>query len=328
MNIMLNNLSKIFDYSLFYATIRSSTPILLAALAAVITQQADILNVGVEGIMLAGAFTAVAVSYFTGSWLLAIFLAVIIGVIFAIVMGIAHIKFKADIFAIGMAVNMLVLALTRFFLNKILGASGSFYSNKIVPIPKIVIGFLSDNKIINSMFNNYSLFEILGIILVFFFWYILYKTVWGLRLRSVGLFPMAAETAGINSTKMKMQVMIYSGILGGLAGAHLSLGYSNMFVENMTNNRGFVGVAAMFFGAANPIITWVGCLIFGFADSLGSRLQSYGLAPQFVLMLPYFVTILVLSISMIRKVGQERKMKSSIDHFNTQRTGKEVTEHE
>lgn len=315
MNSLWDNLFKIFDYSLFYATIRSSTPILLAALAAVITQQADILNVGIEGIMLAGAFTAVAVSYFTGSWLLAIITAVIIGVIFATIMGIAHIKFKADIFAIGMAINMLVLALTRFFLNRILGASGSFYSNKIVPIPKISLGFLSGNKIINSMFNNYSLFEIIGIILVFLIWYILYKTVWGLRLRSVGLFPMASETAGINSTRMKMQVMIYSGILGGLAGAHLSLGYSNMFVENMTNNRGFVGVAAMFFGGVNPIFTWIGCLIFGLADSVGSRLQTYGLPSQFVLMLPYFVTILVLAISMIRKLKQEEQMKSSLNNL-------------
>jgi ABC-type uncharacterized transport system permease subunit len=314
-NSLWDNLFRIFDYSLFYATIRSSTPILLAALAAVITQQADILNVGVEGIMLAGAFTAVAVSYFTGNWLLAVITAVIIGVIFAIIMGIAHLKFKADIFAIGMAINMLVLALTRFFLSKILGASGSFYSNKIVPIPKVSLDFLSGNKIINSMFNNYSLFEIIGIILVFLIWYILYKTVWGLRLRSVGLFPMASETAGINSTRMKMQVMIYSGILGGLAGAHLSLGYSNMFVENMTNNRGFVGVAAMFFGGVNPIFTWIGCLIFGFADSVGSRLQTYGLPSQFVLMLPYFVTILVLAVSMIRKIKREKQMKSSLNNL-------------
>jgi ABC-type uncharacterized transport system permease subunit len=309
---MGNDFWKIFDWSLLYATIRSSTPILLAALAAVITQQADILNVGVEGIMLAGAFIAVVISFLTGSWILAVCLAVVVGIVLALIMGIAHIKFKADIFAVGMAVNMLVLGLTRFFLNKILGVSGSFYSAKIVPIPKINLGFLSGNKILNTLFNNYSLLEVIGIILVFFFWYILYKTVWGLRLRSVGLFPMAAETAGINSTKMKMQVMIYSGILGGLAGAHLSLGYSNMFVENMTNNRGFVGVAAMFFGGANPVFTWIGCLIFGFADSVGSRLQSYGLPSQFVLMLPYFVTILVLVISMVRKLSREKQIKSSL----------------
>lgn len=308
---MLKNLFSIFDYSLIHATLRASTPILFAALAAIITQQADILNVGVEGIMLSAAFTAVAISYLTGSWVLALIAAVIVGVIIAIIIGTAHLKYKADVFAVGTAVNMLALALTRFFLNKVLKASGSFYSDKIVPLPKISIGFLSKSKIIDSMFNNYSLFEILGIIIVIVMWYVLYKTVWGLRLRSVGLNPMAAETAGIDVFKRKFTVIIISGILGGLAGAHLSLGYSNLFVENMTNGRGFMGVAAMFFGGANPIITWIGCLIFGFVDSVGSRLQSYGLPSQFILMIPYIVTVTVLAISMAKKLKKDAKAKSS-----------------
>lgn len=308
---MLKNLFSIFDYSLIHATLRASTPILFAALAAIITQQADILNVGVEGIMLSAAFTAVAISYLTGSWVLALIAAVIVGVIIAIIIGTAHLKYKADVFAVGTAVNMLALALTRFFLNKVLKASGSFYSDKIVPLPKISIGFLSKSKIIDSMFNNYSLFEILGIIIVIVMWYVLYKTVWGLRLRSVGLNPMAAETAGIDVFKRKFTVIIISGILGGLAGAHLSLGYSNLFVENMTNGRGFMGVAAMFFGGANPIITWIGCLIFGFVDSVGSRLQSYGLPSQFILMIPYIVTVTVLAISMAKKIKKDAKAKSS-----------------
>lgn len=308
---MWDFLQNIFNYSLIHATIRASTPILYATLAAVITQQADILNVGIEGIMLTSAFTAVSVSYFTGSWLLAVLAAMLVGLAVAGIIGIAHLKYKGDVFAVGMTVNILALALTRFFLNYIFQTNGNFYSEKIVPIPKNISIFVN-NEILDSIFNNYSLFEIIGIALVFSLWYLLYRTIWGLRLRSVGAFPLAAETAGINAFRKKMEVILYSGLIGGLGGAHLSLGYSTMFVENMTNGRGFMGVAAMYFGQANPVIAWLGTLLFGLADSVGSRLQAYGIAPQFILMIPYITTVLILAISLSRKIKKEMMLKSSL----------------
>ena len=311
---MLNKLASIFDYTLIHATIRSSTPILFAALSAIITQQADILNVGVEGIMLFSAFAAVCISFFTGSWVLALIVAIIVGLIVSAIIGIAHLKYKADVFAVGTVINMLALALTRFFLNTLLKTSGSFYSDKIVPLPNINIGFLEKNPVLNNILNNYSLFELLGIVMVFILWYVLYKTVWGLRIRSVGLNPMAAETAGLNVFKAKFQVILLSGIFGGIAGAHLSLGYSNLFVENMTNGRGFMGVAAMFFGGGNPIFAWIGSLIFGLADSIGSRLQAYGLPSQFILMVPYVATIVILTISLASRIRKTNREKSSLNH--------------
>lgn len=303
---------SLIDISLIYATIRASTPILFAAMAAVMTQQANILNIGTEGIMLIGAFTAVVVSFMTGSWILALIAAVITGVITAMIMAVAHIKYDADITAIGMAINVLALAVTKFGIKELLGTTGSFTSPKIAAIPRLNLPFLKDVPILGEIFNNWSLMEILGIGLVFLLAFILYRTVWGLRLRSVGKFPLAAETAGINVTKMRYEVMIISGVLGGLAGAHLSIGYSQMFIENMTNGRGFMGVAAMFFGGADPILAWVGTLLFGFTDSLGGRLQAYGFPSQFVLMMPYIITILVLTISLWRKKKKEEKQKSSL----------------
>mgnify|MGYP001203886329 CR=1 FL=1 len=307
-------LDNIFDYTLIPSTIKTSTPILLAALSAVITQQADILNVGVEGIMLFGAFTAVCVSFFTGSWLLAVLAAIVVGLLVSTIIGFAHLKYKADVFAVGTVINMLAVALTRFLLNTILNASGSFYSAEIVPIPTIKLNFLQNSQVLNTLFNNYSLFEVLGIVIVFILWYALYKTVWGLRIRSVGLNPDAAETAGLNVFKAKFQVILISGILGGIAGAHLSLGYSRLFVENMTSGRGFMGVAAMFFGGANPIFAWIGSLIFGLADSIGNRLQAYGFPSQFVLMIPYIATIAVLTISLASRIRKEKKQKSALNH--------------
>ena len=268
MNAIMQNFDKIFNASLIYATFRSATPIIFAALCAAITQQANILNIGTEGIMLVGAFTAVAVSYFTGSWLLGIIAAMIAGAVIAMIMAVGHIRYNSEICAIGMGINLLALALTKFMVNAI----------------------------------------VLIILLQFFF----YKTVWGLRLRAVGQFPEAAKTAGIKVNAIKYQAMLLSGLIGGLAGAHLSLGYSTQFIENMTNNRGFMGVAAMYFGGANPVLTTLGCLLFGFSDSVGDRLQAYGIPSQFVLMMPYIVTIAVLAISMIAKISANKKRESSL----------------
>nr|WP_280528551.1 ABC transporter permease [Tissierella praeacuta] len=297
---------------MIYATIRASTPILFAALAAVITEQGDITNIGTEGIMLTASFVAVLVSYSTGSWVLALLIAMIAGILTSLIMAVAHIKYKADITAIGTAINIFALAITKFGIKQFLGTTGSFTSPEIIGIPRVNIPILQGNKYLDGIFNNWSLMEIVGIIMVLVLSFLLYRTVWGLRLRSVGRFPMAAETAGINVNKMKYQVMIISGILGGMAGAHLSIGYSQMFIENMTNGRGFMGVAAMFFGGANPIFAWIGSLLFGFVDSIGGRLQAYGWPSQFVLMLPYIITVAVLAISLWRKARKEEKRKSSL----------------
>lgn len=304
---------QIFSVSLIYASFRSATPIIYAALCAALTQQADILNVGTEGIMLVGAFTAVAVSYFSGSWLLGILVAMLAGVIISSIMAVGHIKYKAEICAIGMGINLFALAITKLMLNIIFKTSGTFTDPEVKAIPKVHMAFLDNNSILNSIFNDWSVTEWFVIVLIIVLTYILYKTRWGLRVRAVGKFPMAAQTAGINVNAMKYQAILISGLIGGLAGAHLSLGYSTMFTENMTSNRGFMGVAAMFFGGAHPALTALGCLVFGISDSIGARLQAYGVPSQFVLLMPYVVTIVVLTISMIsKKIASDRKKSSLI----------------
>lgn len=309
---MSENLGKIFNLSLIYATFRASTPIIYAALCAAITQQANILNIGTEGIMLVGAFTAVAVSYFTGSWMLGILAAMLGGALIAMIMAVSHIKYNSEICAIGMGVNLLAIALTKFMLQVFFHTSGSFSNPSIVPIPKLHMAFLENVPVLNSLFNDWRFTEWFVIIFIILLQFIFYKTVWGLRLRAVGQFPMAAETAGIQANAVKYQAMLISGLIGGLAGAHLSLGYSTQFVENMTNSRGFMGVAAMYFGGANPVLTAMGCLLFGFSDSVGARLQAYGIPAQFILMMPYIVTVAVLAISMAVKIQAGKKKQSSL----------------
>lgn len=305
-------MSNVIDYTLIYATIRSATPILFAALCATVTQQADILNIGTEGIMLTSAFVAVLTSIFTGSWLLAIVMAMVSGVLIALIMAVANMKYNAHICAIGIAINMFALAFTKFGIRQFLGISGAYTGTDIVAIPRVHIAALDGNPVLNNIFNNWCVTEVFGIVMVAVLWFLLFRTVWGLRVRCVGRLPMAAETAGINVKKLKYEVMIISGILGGLAGAHLSLGYTQMFAENMTNGRGFMGVAAMNFGGMNPVLVWIGTLLFGFLDTVGARLQAYGFPSQFILMLPYIFTILVLTLAMWRKSVTESKAKSAL----------------
>lgn len=306
-------LGNIFNLSLIYASFRSATPIIYAALCAAITQQADILNIGTEGIMLIGAFMAVAVSYLTGSWILGVAVAMVAGLLIAMIMAVGSIKFKADICAIGMGINMFALAITKFLLNAWLGQSGTFISPDIKSIPRVSLAFLDNVPVIGEIFNNWYITEWFVIVLIALLWFVFYKTIWGLRLRAVGRMPLAAQTAGINVNKMRYQAIAISGLVGGLAGAHLSLGYSTMFVENMTSSRGFMGVAAMYFGGAHPVLTALGCLVFGFSDSIGARLQANGVPSQLVLLMPYVVTIVVLAVSMATKMSADKKRKSSLN---------------
>ena len=234
------------------------------------------------------------------------------GALIAMIMAVSHIKYNSEICAIGMGINLLAIALTKFMLQVFFHTSGSFSNPSIVPIPKLHMTFLENVPVLNSLFNDWRFTEWFVIIFIILLQFIFYKTVWGLRLRAVGQFPMAAETAGIQANAVKYQAMLISGLIGGLAGAPLSLGYSTQFVENMTNSRGFMGVAAMYFGGANPVLTAMGCLLFGFSDSVGARLQAYGIPAQFILMMPYIVTIVVLAISMAVKIQANKKKQSSL----------------
>jgi len=309
------NLSRIFTPSLIYATFRSATPLIYAALCAAITQQANILNIGTEGIMLVGAFAGVAVSFLTGSWLLAVLVAMVAGLLLGLIMAVGHIKYRADNCAIGMGINLFAIAITKFMLNSVLGKSGTFTDPNLSGIPKVSLPFLEGNEFLKAVFNNWSITEWFAIVLVLLVSFLFYKTAWGLRLRAVGRLPEAVQTAGVNADAMRYQAVILASLIGGLAGAHLSLGYSKMFAENMTNGRGFMGVAAMYFGGANPFLTVIGCIVFGFADSIGSRLQAFGVPSQIVLLMPYVVTVAVLSVSMGLKAMRIHRSKSSLTHY-------------
>lgn len=309
---MIEILGKIFTPSLVYATFRSSTVIIYAGLCAAVTMQAGILNIGTEGIMLMGAFVGAVVSIWTENWFIAILAAMAGGVVIAMILAVGNIRYKASMPAIGTGMNMLIVALTRFLLQIFFDTSGSLTSDKMSKIPTVTLPFLGKHELLNTLFNNWCLTEWFVLLLVLLLWYFFYKTPYGLRLRAVGKHPVAAQSAGIKPDQVKYLAMAFGGAIGGLAGAHLSLGYTSMFIQNMTNNRGFIGVAAMWFGDGNPVTTALGCLIFGFTDSVGARLQAYGYPAQLVLALPYLMVFVVLTVLMAMKVSKENKKKSSL----------------
>lgn len=300
---------SIFSWGLIQTTLRASTPIIFAALAAVLSQNAGILNVGVEGGMLVSALIAVMANAATGSWIIGVLAGIIAAEIYSAVIAVAHLKFNANVFAVGSIMNILSLSLTGFIINMVYGVSGQLVPEKLALIPNIRFAWLENNEILNAAVNGMSLFVYVAILSVVIVYFLLYKTIWGLRARSSGLYSNAALTAGFNPIRKKTEAIMLSGIFVGLGGAFMSTSYVSMFVEGMVSGRGFMGIAAMFFGGANPVFSAIGCIVFGFADSLGSKLQYMGIPTQFVQMIPYIITVAIYSFSMYYMVKKKQKEK-------------------
>ncbi|MFA7636079.1 MAG: ABC transporter permease [Bacillota bacterium] len=300
-----------FNLSLIVAAIRLTTPILLAALGGLFTQQANVLNIALEGMMLSGAFTAVAVSFFTHSWVMAILASVLVGLIMAWILGAFVVRFKALNVIAGMAVNLFASGFTAFLLRTI-WTNKSEMTQGLVGIPDVVIPGLCNVPVLGELLSGYSFLVYISIVLVFVAQFVLYKTKLGLRIRAVGETPQAAASLGVDPDRIRLISILISGALCGLAGAHLSLGALCMFTENMTAGRGFMAMAVIFFGDADPYKVAIGAFLFGLAEAISMRLQSVGLPSHFIIMIPYVFTVVSLIVVSINKMkAQTRKSSES-----------------
>lgn len=302
-------LKEIFTLAIVQHTIRTATPLILAALGGLLTQQAGILNIGMDGMILLGAFFGVVGSYFFGSAFAGVALAAFVGLLIGLLFAVFVIDLKSDEFVIGIAINIFAGGLTVFLLRSIFGVKGAFSSPDIIPLPRLNFGFIENISFLDTIFNNHTIFIYISWILVALVYIYLYKTPQGIWLRASGEYPEALETAGVSPRKMKYISSIACGVLCGLAGAHLSLGYLTLFTENMSANRGFIALAAIIFGQANPIKTFLAALLFGFFDALGIRLQVIGIPSQFTQMIPYLATIFALVVVTKRQLAKTRKNK-------------------
>lgn len=272
-----------------------ATPIVYGSLGGLFSERAGIVNIGLEGMMLTGAFAGVAVSQFSGFAWLGVLAAVAAGGLLGLLHGVITVRFAGNQVVSGTGINIFALGFTAYMSQVLWGSRGA--SEGYVPgLPPISIPLLQDVPIIGDIISGHTPLVYLMIVITVLSYIILFKTPLGLRIRAVGERPEAADTAGINVFKTKYLCLIISGMLAGVGGAFLSLGHLNLFALGMTGGRGFIALAAMILGKWMPFGALGASVLFGFADALQMRLQSLGiLPPQIILAIPYILTVAVLA---------------------------------
>ncbi len=273
-----------------------ATPIALAALCGVVSERAGVTNIAIEGIMLICAQSAVIVGTVTKNLWIALLAAIITGGLIAAFHAFMVIRFKVDQIISGVAINIFGAGATSFISSRFLTQNIDKFNNSGT-FPTIPIPLLSKIPILGPVLFENTPVVYLAIILVAVIHVVLFYTPWGLRTRAVGEHPKAADTLGVNVFLVRYINVILGGMIAGVGGAYFTIGSVGRFDEQMTAGKGFIGLAAMIFGKWTPIGAYTSSLIFGFADSLQVKLQilQVGIPPEFLLMAPYIVTMIVLT---------------------------------
>jgi simple sugar transport system permease protein len=292
---------SLFNAVLFAQTIQAVTPILLAALAGVLCDRAGVFNIALEGQMLIGAFAAIAGTWYTGSVAGGVAVALIGTMAFSAILAFGSTWFRGDPIVIGIGLNLLASGLTAFLLRILFGMSGTFTDPTMQDLPRVVLPRIAAVPWFNRVFGSHSVLTWAAWILVAVIAVFLFRTVWGLRLRGVGERPDAAETLGADVARTRIAAVLAGGALCGLAGAQLSLGSVTLFAEDMSAGRGWIAVVAVMLGRGHPVGVALACLLFGFADAAGLRLQGRGLPNQLTDMAPYVITLVALVVARGRR---------------------------
>ena len=271
-------MGDIFKLSILNSTIRLATPLLLAALGGLFSERSGVINIALEGLMLAGAFTSAVVTHYAGDPWIGLLAGIGAGVFIAAIHAVACIQFDSDQVVTGTAINILMLGVPTLLSGALFETTGStpqIPQSNLIPNAPIVLAFA----------------------LVPILWYVLYRTPYGLRLRAVGENPEAADTAGISVARIRYTGVLLSGALAAIGGAYLSIGQSSLFTRNMAAGRGFIALAALIFGKWRPVQTMFACLLFGFAEA--ASIQMQGVIPhvrvEYIEIIPYVLTMVVLA---------------------------------
>lgn len=300
---------NLFTVGLFQQMLRSATPVGLAAMGGLMTEHAGIMNIGMDGMILIGAFTAVAMSWLLGSAWLGLLAAILAGILVGLFFALFVVKFKSDEFIIGTALNIFAGGLTVFLLRSLFLVRGTFQGTPdrpVVGLPKVDLGALANIPFLGEILQNSSLFILLTWVLVAAMWVFVYRTPWGVWIRAAGEQPGTLRTAGISPERMKWLSSLLCGAFCGLAGAQLALGNVTMFAEGMSNSRGYIAFACVIFGRANPPKVYLAALMFGFFDALGYRLQDYGINSNLTAMIPYLITVVMMVYVVLKSQRKKR----------------------
>ncbi len=270
-------MSQIPILALLFSAIRLATPLLLAALGGLFSERSGVINIGLEGLMLSGAFTAAVVTHYSGNPWVGLLAAILAGIGVALIHAVACIRYRADQVVSGTAINILFLGVPALLSGALFASTGAtpqVPKEQLLPFAPIILAFA----------------------LVPVTWWVLNRTPFGLRLRAVGENPEAADTAGVNVARIRYAGVLLSGALAAIGGAYLSIGQSSLFTRNMTAGSGFIALAALIFGKWRPVQTMLACLLFGFAEALSIQMQGVSQIPvQFIQIIPYVLTIVVLA---------------------------------
>lgn len=297
---------------LFASAIRMATPLALAAIGGTICERSGVVNIALEGMMLVSAFTGVVVALATGSTWFGVVCAVAAGTLMSVLHAFVSIDLRADQVVSGTAVNILALGLTGFLMEVFYGHPGTTDAAATLgPVFRIqgpAMGFGGAVwRWVDGVFLSHTPLVYVAVLVAVVAQWAMYRTRWGLRLRSLGEHPRAADTVGISVRRGRYGAVLISGALAGLAGANLSLEQVGSFTEGMTSGRGFIALAANIFGRWTPVGSYLASLLFGFADALQIKMQIFRavvrIPPQFFLMLPYILTVVVLAGVMGRAIA-------------------------
>ncbi len=291
----VGNLETVFVWGALTASMfRYATPLIWAALGGMFSERSGVINIGLEGMLLMGAFFGILGADKGGSWVVGVLLAAFAGALLAAVHAVVSISWRADQIVSGTAVWFLGLGLTGYLYIDIYGAEGT--PSDIPGIPDVSLGFLDGVPFFGEAFGDLNLLIWLGFLAVILAYFVVFRSPFGLRLRSVGEHPSAAETVGLSVVKIRYTAVILSGALAGLGGAFLSIGFVKSFFENLTFGAGFIALAALIFGNWKPKGLFLAALLFGLSSAIAQRMPVYSESGAILFeTLPYIITIVAIA---------------------------------
>jgi len=294
---MPDALVTIFEVGFFAAMVRISTPLILATLGELINERSGVLNLGIEGIMLLGSMVGFTVAFYTGSLWLGVVVAILVGAVAGLVMSFLAVVLGVSQHVSGIGMTLLATGLAFYFYRLIFGQPG--VPPNIVPFEALPIPLLADIPFIGPVFFDQNVITYIAYLVVPLTAFVLYRTSWGLNLRTVGENPRAADAAGISVWGMRTQALVIGGGLMGLAGAYLTIAQFNAFTFGVVSGRGWVAIALVVFGQWNPWRCAAGALLFAALEALQLRLQATNILHvpyPVLLMMPFVLTIVAMAL--------------------------------
>ena len=294
-----------------FDTIKMATPLIFAALAALINRHAGMFNMGIEGMILCSALGAVTFAHYGSSMLIGLLGGILVGVLTGLFIGFSHLTGKTDLYLTTIAFNLMATGGTVFVMYLMTGdkstTSNAFRSYLV---PNIDIPLIKDIPFLGRVLSGHSMLTYLAFVSIFLVWFLLYKTRIGLRIRSVGENPMAAESVGISVTKIGYVAFLLCGLFSGLAGTFLSMSWVSFFMKGMTSGRGYIGLSAQNMADGSPLGSALVSLLFGATTSLATTMKSQTKFPtEFLDMIPYLATILAIILTSIYKINKHRRIE-------------------